>query len=111
MTGTSNEWTKRKEQIERVAIETTKMLIADGKLIEGGWAAFAHILLKGANPQQLSDMRVAYLAGAEHLYSSIMTMLEAGAEPTAGDMRRMELIDNEIQMIRAMLAQAVGTGD
>jgi len=42
-------------------------------------------------------MRNAFFAGAQHLFSSIMTILEPDAEPTEKDMQRMDLIDKELR--------------
>jgi len=36
------------------------------------------------------------MAGAQHLFSSIMTILDPGDEPTEADMKRMELIAKEM---------------
>ncbi|HEV7278427.1 MAG TPA: hypothetical protein VGN80_19270 [Devosiaceae bacterium] len=41
------------------------------------------------------------MAGAEHLWSSIMATLDAGTEPTDNDMRRMDLLQAEIEAWRA----------
>ena len=40
------------------------------------------------------------MSGAEHLFSSIMAILDDGDEATENDLRRMELIDDEIRAWR-----------
>jgi hypothetical protein len=76
----------------------TKQLSDDGKLIEGGWIGFRIAVdLIDAPPDQLDEMRKAFMAGAAHLFSSIMNVLDEDAEPTEADMRRMSLIHDELQ--------------
>lgn len=83
-----------REHLERL----TRELTDKGKLIEAGWIGLrlAAIPLDAA-PIQLTDMRRAFFAGAAHLFSSILTMMDADAEPTAADLGRMDLIDEELR--------------
>ena len=84
--------------IEAAALGVTKELTDKGKLIEAGFAAFAHFVIpKDAPPIQLKEMQLAFMAGADHLFSSIMGILDPGEEPTNKDLERMELIHNELQ--------------
>jgi len=74
-----------------------KRLADDGRLIESGWVAMRlHLIPLDAPPQQLHQLRVAYMAGAQYLFSSIIGMLEPGSEETPNDMRRMGLISDEL---------------
>lgn len=87
---------------EAIATELTKNAVDKGLVIELGWIA----MLKHAIPQDISDeevakFRQAYFMGAQHLYASIMGILDPGREPTAKDMRRMELIHRELERFRA----------
>lgn len=50
-----------------------------------------------ASADQLEEMRNAFFAGAQHLFSSIMTMFEPGDDPTEPDLDRMTLIDKELR--------------
>lgn len=96
------------KQIEQAASDLTKEMTDRGKLVEAGFAAFAlYVIPKDAPPVQLREMRLAYMAGAEHLFSSIMNILDEGQEPTADDMRRMSLIHKEIGEWRAILSERV----
>jgi hypothetical protein len=77
--------------------EVTKKLIEEGKLIEAGFVSLKMIALdKNASPAQISDMRTAFFAGAHHVFSSIMTTLDEGAEPTAADLKHVEMIHKEL---------------
>ena len=48
-------------------------------------------------PEQLHEMRLAFFAGAQHLFASIMSVLDPGSEPTDADMERMSNIDTELR--------------
>jgi hypothetical protein len=52
------------------------------------------------------------MAGAQHLFASIMGILDPGREPTARDMARMSMIANELdaftQEMKARLAKGAG---
>lgn len=76
----------------------TKQLADDGKLIEAGWIGLRIATgLISAPADQLDEMRKAYMAGAQHLFSSIMTFLDEGEDPTEADMNRMSLIAAELE--------------
>ncbi len=75
----------------------TKRLADDGKLIEAGWIGLRLAVIPLNAPRaQLDDMRLAFMAGAQHLFSSIMHAIDPDAEPTEADMNRMQLIDDEL---------------
>ena len=70
----------------------------EGKLIEAGFAAMrTAVIAPNASEGQLSDMRMAFMAGAQHLFSCLLTVLDSDATPTDDDMRRMSLIDAELR--------------
>lgn len=73
-------------------------LADDGKLIEAGWVALRALTMHPAASQaQIDDTRRAFFAGAQHLFSSIMGILDPGAEPTEADLARMTMISVELQ--------------
>ena len=73
-------------------------LADSGKLIEAGWVGMRLACdLVDAPADQLREMRMAFFAGAQHLFGSIMTILEPGDEPTDKDLARMDLIDKELK--------------
>jgi len=75
----------------------TRELADSGKLIEAGWIGLRIACeLENAPPIQLEEMRNAFFAGAQHLFGSIMTVLDPGSEPTDKDLERMDLIDREL---------------
>lgn len=88
-------------EIEKLAHELTKKLADQGRLIEMGWVTLRALAVSpDASQLQLDEMRMAYMAGAQHTFSSIISILDPGEEPTEGDMKRMELISNELDNFR-----------
>lgn len=80
--------------LERLSRELTDK----GKLIEAGWVGLRLAVMPlDASKTQLEEMRKAFFAGAQHLFSSIMTILDEDREPTAADLKRMDLIDTELR--------------
>ena len=70
--------------------ETDKLAKAasdKGLLIELGFLGYRKFILgKDVSDRQISDARLAFFAGAQHLYGSIMGILEEGEEATEADL-------------------------
>ncbi len=82
---------------QRLHDAVIKELIDRGKLIEAGFAGLRIMAMHPESPPgQVHDMKMAFMAGAQHLWGSIMTVLDPGEEPTVEDMRRLELISKEL---------------
>jgi hypothetical protein len=72
-------------------------LTDNGRLIEAGWFGLRIASIPADAPQaQIDDMRDAFFAGAQHVFSSIIEMLDPEAEPTEADLARMSLIQAEL---------------
>lgn len=85
--------TNIKEVVDKLCRELTDK----GKLIEAGWVSLKLTTIPADAPQvQLDEMRNAFFAGAQHLFGSIMGILEPDAEPTEKDLKRMDLIHKEL---------------
>lgn len=84
---------------DRAHLERLSRSLTDqGKLIEAGWVGLRLAAIPlDAPKEQLQEMRKAFFAGAQHLFASIMTILDDGAEPTDADLARMGLIADELQ--------------
>ena len=88
------------ETRDRLLAELTKKLADDGKLVEVGWISLMRAAIPiNAPPIQIREMRLAFMAGAQHLWASINSLLleSAGDDATPADVRRMELIDRELR--------------
>ncbi len=92
---------KNRSDLQRLHDE----LADSGKLIEAGWIGMRMACsLENAPTDQMREMRMAFFAGAQHLFGSIMTILEPGDDPTKNDLRRMDLIDAELKAFIADFA-------
>ena len=85
-------------------VKITKMLNDEGKLIEAGWVGFDIMTIpETAGPVQRKEMRQAFFAGSLHLFSSIMSIMDDGEEPTYKDMKRLDMIHKELDEFRRAL--------
>jgi hypothetical protein len=77
--------------------EFTKVALDHGQLMEAGWLGFRYAAIPANAPTiQIDEMRGAFFAGAQHLFGTILSILDPGAEPTEADLRRMDLIKSEL---------------
>lgn len=89
---------KRREVLTKLS----QRLTDEGKLIEAGWVGYQLAVISPDAPQvQLDETRMAFWAGAQHLFASIMSLLEPGEDPTEADLRRMSLINEELGLYLA----------
>lgn len=82
-----------------------RKLTDEGKLIEAGFMGLRLSIPDDAPQVQIKEMRYAFFAGAQHLFASIMGILEPGAEPTDNDLRRLSLISEELDEFVRKLKQ------
>lgn len=76
-----------------------------GRLIEVGWLSLRVAAIPAEAPEvQLAEMRQAFFAGAQHLFSSLMAIMDADREPTAKDLERMDLIQRELDEFISVFA-------
>jgi hypothetical protein len=89
--------------------QLSRKLADEGKLIEAGWVALRlQTIPLNAPAVQLQEMRIAFMAGAQHLFASMMSILEDGVMETENDMRRMDLIHKELEAFTKELELRVG---
>ena len=89
---------KRREAMRSELEKLTRSLTDKGLLVEAGFVGLRAAAMSPDAPQiQVDEMRMAFMAGAQHLFASIMTILDPGEEPTNADLRRMDLIDKELR--------------
>lgn len=89
-------------ETSKVIAELTKALTDKGKIIEAGWVGLRYTIFPmnidmDRYSAQLIDMRKAFFAGAQHLFSSILAILDEGTEATPADLQRMTLINEELE--------------
>jgi len=94
---------------EREIAEAMKEVADKGMLVAAGFAAFRIIALNNSiDRDKIADMHTAYMAGAEHLFTTLMSILDEGEEPTKKDTDRIELIYQELQAWRAKMVEQHG---
>jgi len=104
-----------REEITAAIDEVTKKLVAEGKLIEAGFAAYIVVTwgtdaLPAMTNTQLGMLRTAYFSGAQHLFASMMSMMDPGDdEPTGDDLARMDQINDELAQWYATMAERLAT--
>jgi hypothetical protein len=87
-----------REQFLHLVNETTKKLADEGLLITAGWVGFQMMVLPAnATPAQINVCRMAFMTGAQHLFSSMLAIMDPGTEPTEKDLHKMDLIDKELE--------------
>lgn len=84
---------------DRAFLEKLSRELADqGKLIEAGWVGYRLAVMSLDAPAiQIEECKIAFMAGAQHLFSSVVSILDPGDEPTDADLRRMDMIHAELQ--------------
>jgi hypothetical protein len=91
---------KTREVIDRISRDWADR----GKLIEAGWVAMRFMVIPDDAPAvQVEEMRKAFFGGAQHLFASIMSILEPGTEPTDNDLARLGLIHDELEEFVAQM--------
>jgi len=89
---------RRRDQLGEVTTELTRELMNQGKLIEAGFAIFAAMVIpKDASPIQRDEMLLAFIAGAQHVFASMVNAFDPGDEATDADMRRINLLAEELE--------------
>lgn len=80
-------------------------------LIERQWELYAKaVLAKDAPEIQLRECKLAFFAGAQALFASIMTLLDPGEEPTDSDLRKIDEIDRELKTFVGQVTAGANRG-
>jgi hypothetical protein len=85
------------DQINDLARQIAEQLVAEGRLIEAGFTIFRGMELRAMNDVTIEVARLSFFAGAQHLFGTLMTIMDADAEPTPGDLKKMDSIHRELQ--------------
>jgi hypothetical protein len=73
-------------------------LVDQGLLIEAGFVSLCLCVIPADAPgEQVRDMKLAFFAGAQHLFSSLIRTLDPGAGVTRRDLDRVRNIEAELQ--------------
>ena len=95
----------RRAMADRVA----KRYADEGQFVESGWQVMRLLVLpSNASDIQVSEMRKAFFAGAQHLFGALMSMVTG--EDKAEDRRRLKLLDKELRAWHDELLREVTGG-
>lgn len=88
----------RERHIREVADTVSKDLALQGRIVEGGWRAMEILLgLTDAPKVQREEMRKAYFFGAQHLFATLVNVMDKDAEPTEQDIQIMQKVSDELE--------------
>lgn len=77
--------------------ELAKRLADEGKLMAAGFVSLrSSCIPPDASEIQIREMRMAFFAGAQHLFGSLMAVMDGDREPTKADLQRVSLIADEL---------------
>lgn len=96
------------DTIRKLAERLTKDLADQGMLLEAGWVGYRLLCLKVPPHERADDKREAFMAGCEHTFASIISMMEPDAEPTDTDLARMDKLHKELEPVRRHLKLKYG---
>lgn len=101
---------RRRRALAELVQSVTKQWADQGQLLEGGWQAYVVTTLFDAHPTQLSEMRKAYFLGAQHVFASLMQVLDTDRKPTEQDLKVVTLIHEELEGFRLSQTRAFSAG-
>jgi hypothetical protein len=94
-------------RVRAVVEAILKRMANEGRLIEGGWLSFLEFVPPNTTAQQVNLLKLAYYCCAEHLFNSIMTIMDEDREPTENDLKKMSLLQKEISAAEQWLWEFV----
>lgn len=81
----------------------SQKLVDEGKIIAAGFEVVKNTLGQGLPAAEIGRLQLAYFAGAQHVFSSIITMFEDGDGATEKDIERLTKMGMEIETINEVL--------
>lgn len=107
----AKEITMERAELENMVTELSRKLADEGLLIKAGLvgykaAVYSEVTLPADQEKQVE---MAFMGGALHLFSSIMNILDPGAEPTDSDLGKMDMISAELTKYGERFAAALPT--
>lgn len=95
------------EPVQRQIADNLLRELSDrGQIVEGGWKAYELLTgLSKTSDLQRKECRKAFFFGAQHVFGSLVTMLEPGTtDATDTDIERMKKLDAELrQFLKEMM--------
>lgn len=92
------------KNLEQAITDLARKLSDEGLLIESGWVILRDILERNDGSLPPEDLhRTIFFCGAQHLFGSIMAVLDPGAAVTENDMRRLDSMKDELEAFGAAM--------
>lgn len=102
---------RREEKVRRLAEAVTRGLADEGTVVEAGFTAFVAQFKVPPPPGARAAMRFAFYSAAQHVFSSIMVMMDGSLEPTDRDLARMDGVYREVEAFRLDLEGRMERGE
>ena len=98
----------------RALVDKINAVAADsGSMVETGFAAYCAIVLPGADKAEKDRHRIAFFAGAQHVFATLIGVMSDHDDPTPADLMRMDKLHAELETfagdMRALLAPPRGS--
>lgn len=72
------------------------------EMVAAGWQSYrSEVVPQDASEEMLRECRRSFYAGAHHVLSGIVHSLDAGEEPTEGDLMMMDDLETELMTFAA----------
>jgi hypothetical protein len=83
--------------LRAAVVSASKRATAEGLLIEVGWLSLRLMTMPDdPDPVRLEECRMAFFAGAQHVFGSLLTIMDEDREPTDADLAKMGQISDEL---------------
>lgn len=83
--------------VDKMVRSEVRKMARKGKLLDECFKVFQRAVYPGASPDQISQMRVCFFAGAAELNAVIMAGLDDGTAETDGDLAFMSQWQDELE--------------
>lgn len=99
------------KRIKQIVDEITAKANAEAQTIEFGWLSLKRQWIPPtAGMDQINDMRMAFFAGAQHLWACVNSLMTEDREPTEADMLRLSRINLELSNFYTELKRCANAG-
>lgn len=91
-----------RKEFENLVTDVSKKLADEGLLIKAGFIGFMVAVYgkdwaRTLHSSKRRDVEMAFMGGAMHLFSSIMTVMDEGEEATEAHLRKLDMIATELK--------------
>lgn len=96
------------KQLDVILDVIVKASAESGLLVAVGWAAF-QMSVRSQSAAHNRDMMLAFYAGAQHAFVSIVNMMDAEREPTEADLQKMDKLHKELDVFAKAFSEVMTT--